>query len=302
LPIADRNLLWAVAFACAASRAFALDAAPPVTSKIIAHPVIWIVHSKNATAYLLGSVHVLPSNVDWHSPKLDTAIASSDVFVFEAPLDDAGQTAGQEFIRAHGVLPPDTALPSLLDTQTLADYRKTLEITHVPPESLDHMRPWFAAIVLEIDLMRTENYSPDSGVDRQIFAVAKGDGKPIRYFETVEQQLSMLLPKSAKLELSEFDTDLKGLQTEQNVLGPLVDAWSHGDAAEVGKLVNIDMESDPAMKKTLLDDRNEAWMAQLKRMLAERHTYFITVGAGHLVGPHGLPSLLRKAGYAVDGP
>jgi hypothetical protein len=172
--------LWAVAFACAASRAFALDAAPPVTSKIIAHPAIWIVHSKNATAYLLGSVHVLPSNVDWHSPKLDTAIASSDVFVFEAPLDDAGQAAGQEFIRAHGVLPPDTALPSLLDTQTLADYRKTLEITHVPPESLDHMRPWFAAIILEIDLMRAENYSPDSGVDRQIFAVAKGDGKPIR--------------------------------------------------------------------------------------------------------------------------
>lgn len=260
MPIADRGLLWAVAFACIASRAFALDTAPPVISKIMAHPAIWVVHGKSATAYLLGSVHVLPSNIDWHSPKLDTAIASSDVFVFEAPLDDAGQAAGQEFIRAHGLLPPDTALPSLLDAQTLADYRKTLDITHVAPELLDQMRPWFAAIVLELDLMRIENYSPDSGVDRQIFAVAKGEGKSVRYFETVEQQLSMLLPKNPKLELSEFDADLKGLQAEANQLGPLVDAWSHGDAAEVGKLINIDMESDPAVKKALLDDRNEAWM------------------------------------------
>jgi uncharacterized protein YbaP (TraB family) len=37
-------------------------------------------------------------------------------------------------------------------------------------------------------------------------------------------------------------------------------------------------------------------------MLKEKHTYFITVGAFHLVGPGGVPNLLRAAGYQVDGP
>jgi uncharacterized protein YbaP (TraB family) len=37
-------------------------------------------------------------------------------------------------------------------------------------------------------------------------------------------------------------------------------------------------------------------------MLAEPHTYFITVGAGHLLGPKGVPALLRAKGYRVEGP
>jgi uncharacterized protein YbaP (TraB family) len=217
-------------------------------------------------------------------------------------MDNSGQTDGQDFIREHGTLPPEVALPSLLDAQALKDYRKILTLTHVPPESLDHTRPWLAAVILEVALARAENYSPDSGVDREIFALAKSEGKSVRFFETVAQQFALLMPDDPHLELAEFDADLKQLQTESNELGPLVDAWSHGDAAEVARLVNIDLESDPAARKSLLDDRNMAWVKQLRRMLAQSHIYFITVGAGHLAGPRGVPALLRKAGYNVEGP
>ena len=37
-------------------------------------------------------------------------------------------------------------------------------------------------------------------------------------------------------------------------------------------------------------------------MLDEPHTFFITVGAAHLVGKTGVPNLLRAAGYKVEGP
>ena len=58
----------------------------------------------------------------------------------------------------------------------------------------------------------------------------------------------------------------------------------------------------PETKKILLENRNKAWIPKLIAMLNERHTYFITVGAAHLVGPMGVPNLLRAAGYKVDGP
>ena len=48
-------------------------------------------------------------------------------------------------------------------------------------------------------------------------------------------------------------------------------------------------------RKLLLDDRNVRWMPQIQAMLKEKHTFFITVGAGHLTGPKGIPALLRKA-------
>jgi uncharacterized protein YbaP (TraB family) len=37
-------------------------------------------------------------------------------------------------------------------------------------------------------------------------------------------------------------------------------------------------------------------------MLKEKHVFFITVGAGHLTGPTGVPALLRKDGFKVEGP
>jgi hypothetical protein len=58
----------------------------------------------------------------------------------------------------------------------------------------------------------------------------------------------------------------------------------------------------PVVRQILLENRNRAWIPEIHDMLNEPHTFFITVGAAHLVGPTGVPNLLRAAGYKVDGP
>ena len=298
------RLISAFAFvACllAPARAMAADA-PVVEANIRAHPALWTVHAPNATAYLLGAIHILPPNVIWQTPKIDAAIDASDTFVFEAPLDDAGKAAIVEFIRAHGMLPEGTALPSLLDEQGRKDYRDALALTKVPAERLDRMRPWLAAIVLETAYMEQQHYTPLSGVDRQILALAQTRKKSLRYFETDEQQLALLAPPDQDLEAKEFDAELRQFQSDASSLGPLVDAWSHGNAPLVGRLMNKELDREPGAKKELIDNRNDAWIVQLETMLQEHHTYFITVGTGHLVGEHGVPSLLRSKGFDVDGP
>lgn len=294
-----------LAFACLLTRPAAAQATAqpqPVVAPIIAHPALWTVHGPAATAYLFGSVHLLPPNVEWRTPRIETAIAASDTFVFEAPIDDTGIDAISDFIRAHGTLPAGTSLSSLLDAQTLADYRKALALTHMSAQSVDNFRPWLAGLILEMAFIRSEHYAPESGIDRQIFAEVKAQAKPVRYFETAKQQMSFLMPGNSKLEVDEFDATLKSFQSDSNVLGPLIDAWSHADETEVAKLMNADLQSIPGARKVLLDDRNQAWANELKDMLAEPHTFFITVGAGHLAGPAGLPALLRQEGYVVDGP
>jgi uncharacterized protein YbaP (TraB family) len=40
-------------------------------------------------------------------------------------------------------------------------------------------------------------------------------------------------------------------------------------------------------------------MAPIEKCLLENSGCFIVVGAAHLVGPHGLPTLLQKKGYVV---
>ena len=273
---------------------------PPVIAKIRANPALWTVRSVNATAYLFGSIHLLPSNIDWHSRAIDDAIDASDVFVFEAPLGQSGQTETEDFVRENGMLPDAESLPSLLDSDARKEYRDAVVQSHVPPENLTHMRPWLAAIVIETALMQAAHYSPDSGVDRQVFALATADHKTIQTFETVNEQLALLMPKDRRLEIEEFNASLKELRRDMGELGPLVDAWCGGRVNEVAKLMNAALAGTPGAMKTLIEDRNVRWAERMVPMLAQHHTYFITVGAGHLAGARGLPALLAAKGYKVQ--
>jgi len=282
-----------------------LFAAPAdvILAKIEAHPALWTVHGPKGTAYLLGSIHIMPPNMDWHTPAVTAALKASDVFVFEIPMDDSTKQAMAAFILQNAYLQKGITLPSLLQGSALKDYNDALARTHVPPALLADKRPWFAALMLDVGYMQQQRLSPESGVDRQVYgeAVAMG-GKSFRAFETPEQQFALLMPEDRKLEVAEFDESLKEILKDQGEVSNMIDAWADGDVKRLGHIMNDDLKADPKMEKALLYDRNANWVKQIAAMLEENHTYFITVGAGHLTGPKGVPALLRAKGYKVEGP
>jgi uncharacterized protein len=272
---------------------------PPVVE---AHPALWTVHSRDATAYLLGSIHLLPPNVHWQTPQIEAAMKSADVFVFEVPIDQAATKQISEYIAKNGMLPQGVTLPSLLSPQQKKDYDTALEVTGVNPATVIDKRPWLASLVFDMASATHANYSLDSGVDHQVQLYADTQRRPIDSFETVADQLALLTPKSRELEIKEFDVDLKEIVSDPDQLTDLVDAWERGDAKGVAELMNSALADDPAAAKTLIDDRNAKWVAELKAMMQRKHIYFITVGAGHLAGIKGVPALMRAAGYNVEGP
>jgi uncharacterized protein YbaP (TraB family) len=286
---------------------FALFCAAPATAetqmaKIAAHPALWTVHSKTATVYLFGSIHLLPANVVWHTPEIDRAMDSATTFMFEAPLDAAGKQLVADFVREHGSLPQGTTLRSLLPPKTLVDYERALAAADLVPEQLDGERPWLAAIVLDVGYLQHLHYVVADGVDQQVFAYATAHNKQVRTFETPAQQLSLFMPKDKSLEVQEFAADLKEFQSEESTIGAMVDAWGAGDAKSVGRLMNKSLDTEPGARKILIDNRNHNWIKILDEVLAKPGVTFVTVGTGHLVGPGGVPALLRKQGYVVDGP
>jgi len=295
-----RLVCWVAlaAFVTAAMPA-AADEARPVIATIKAHPALWTVRSAKATAYLFGSVHLLPPNIDWHSPAVDAALKASDVFVFEAPMGAEVKTRTEAFVRANGMLPPNEALPSLLDARARKDYREAVAAAHADPAALLHLRPWLAAVVMETSALQASHYSRAGGVDLQLWDYANAEHKKIETFETIEEQLALLMPKDQKLETEEFEAQLKEVKTSSGQIGALVDAWCEGRIDEVARLMNKGLSTTPGAMKLLIDDRNARWANRLDGMLAEPHTYFVTVGAGHLGGPYGLPALLKERGYKV---
>ena len=88
-------------------RSFALAAALLLVSgaSALAEPPVWVVHGKNCDVTLFGSVHVLPSGVDWEPAALKAALDRADELWFEVPVDDELQAKAVQEARSHAFLP-----------------------------------------------------------------------------------------------------------------------------------------------------------------------------------------------------
>jgi len=286
------------------SAIFALLALAPASAAplIHAHPALWHVQGPKGEAYLFGSIHLLPKTIDWRTKQVNKAINRADVFVFEVSTDAKAQEEIRELIAEKGRLPPGQSLRSMLPPASQTDFDAALAKAKLSMDSVDHERPWLVSLQLLIAEGTAKHYSSDAGVDNAVMAIAARRHKPSRYFETIGQQMNLLAGGSDKLQLGEFESDLKDFGQSDDDLTPMVDAWSKGDEMKLAGLMNEDLADDPEMKKALLTDRNQNWVGQIEKMLTEKKVFFITVGAGHLAGPEGVPALLRAAGYKVDGP
>lgn len=294
-------------FLWAPSAAFAQQAQPALPPGVVANPSLWHIQGASikgdwGEVYLLGSVHALPPNVHWRSPKIAQALLRSDIYVFEVPQDEAALGQLKALIQEKGFLPPGESLRAQLHAGALPDYDAAVAASGLPPAMLDRERPWLAALQMMFAQIAKLKFAAGNGVDQVLMQDAAKHHKPMRYLETVAEQFAVLAPDDPALELEAFESGLKDLSDVAGGIEPMVKAWSVGDQAKLDELINGDLDEFPEARKQLLDDRNKRWAPQIEAMLKEKHIFFVTVGAGHLTGPMGLPALLRKAGYKVDGP
>lgn len=268
-----------------------------------ATPLLWTVHGPKGTAYLLGSVHALPKNVDWKTPKILAAAKRADSFVFEIPMDKESLGEAAKVIGRKAYLPLTLSLPSYFDSQMRTDYRHAVENTGVNPEAVVYMRPWMAAETFNDAMSGKMPIFAAEGVDNKIYEMAEKRGvKDIRAFETADLQIQALKGAATPAnELSLLRTALHEASTRpMTQFDKLLAGWEMGDAKAIFAFGPGLMTTEERTR--LLDNRNQRWIPQIEAMLRQKKVFFITVGAAHLVGPHGVPNLLRTAGYKVDGP
>jgi uncharacterized protein YbaP (TraB family) len=290
--------LWALVLSFVLLAAFAERSSTPLPTQ--AHPALWTVHGKKSTVILFGSVHLLPPTLNWRDARIDQAIRTADAFVFETALDS---DAAKKYFALNGSLPAGQSLNAMLPSESQNDLAADMALVNLDEQKFDSRRPWVVSVVLETVRATQMGASPTSGVDFTIIAQAEARGKPIRYLETFEQQMALLAPSDPSLELKTFEAFLKDFKSEGQQFPDIVNAWSNGDMEKLARLTTQSMASDPATKARLVDDRNKAWIAPIAHMLdKEEGTFLVTVGALHMVGPEGLPALLRARGYKVDGP
>jgi uncharacterized protein YbaP (TraB family) len=277
------------------------------TTSAWAKPPVWTVHGRGATIVLFGSVHILPQKADWRPDALTQALAEAEELWFEVPIDDAALLDASRQALAQGLLPKERNLADMLSETGKARLRREEQALRLPGPDLERLRPWLAELTIgEADYAR-DGATPDQGVERQLAQAAPQASR--HAFETPAQQIALFAGQSEAAQVSSLEDTLRDLEEDPGQSTRLIDAWLKGDMKALEKEGLDDLRRDsPQMYEALLTRRNAAWLAILSERLgaapANGHPakIVVVVGVGHLVGPGGVPALLRAKGFRVDGP
>lgn len=280
-----------------AGSAVPATAAAPATH--VAHPALWAVSDADTTIYLFGTIHLLPSDYKWRTPKFDQAVAGSQQLVVETIVDENNP---QELMAALASLAFSPGLPPLAERVPPAK-RPALEAamkkSGLPIQAFDKMETWAAAFMLLGNQFRDMGLKNGEGVEAVLRNTFKSEGKSIGELETNKEQLSFFdkLPEQAQRQLLEG-----AIEDNKSMTGDfsqMLAAWGRGDVNGIAKTFNRDLSSSPALKQAVLEQRNANWSHWVEKRMQSPGSVMVAVGAGHLAGSGSLVDLLKREGYNV---
>jgi uncharacterized protein YbaP (TraB family) len=274
--------------------ALLLTAAPVAAS---AAPAIWEVSDADSKVWLFGSVHVLPKDMAWRTPKLDDLIKQSEQIYFEADIGPLGQLA----VAISGIKMGFGDKVDWVATLT-AEQKDKLAAAITPlglsTEQLGALQPWLADAMIQETVIEHLGYSPSSGVDSTLQAELPKERKA--YFETVAGQLALLAADPIDVQVKRLMTTVDTVPTLGKEMTDMTGAWSAGNVDVLAKQIADDPTMDESFTKNLLTNRNANWVTAIEGLLKDNHNDLIVVGAGHLAGDGSVVDLLGKAGFTVQ--
>jgi uncharacterized protein YbaP (TraB family) len=261
--------------------------------------VLWRIERDGRTSWLYGTIHV--GRGDWvrPGPTIQKALAQSDTLALELDLRD--EATARAMAR-----PAD---PELLARMLSGERARRLERQNseacVPPGTLSKLQPILQVTALAGLAGRADGLYPEFGVDETLAVSARNSSKPIVALENAAEQIKVLTGESEAEEAEQVDAALDELESGKlrGQLKELADVWARSDAAKLASYPEwCDCLKTPAeqrLMKRLLDDRNPNLADGIERLHAGGKGVFAAVGALHMIGPQGLPTLMAARGFTV---
>lgn len=264
--------------------------------KRAATPAVWVLRDADTIIYLTGTVHLLPSDVDWRNGPIVQAMTAAQTLATELSpleLDRVAETAPQ-FLYGPTATPHADRFEPNLRNDFLQHSAKQLPRV-ATPERLDD---WALALMLAQSVASKAGFVGDNGMDNGLIETFRKSGKQQTGLETAADQFGQF----DAIPLAEQRVMLNRLMGEiaaghaDDRLRETIDAWARGDADALGAIIARDAAVAPATHRLLLVDRNRRWTAWIARRMDAPGTVLVAVGAGHLVGPGSLREVLTAQG------
>lgn len=265
-------------------------------------------------SYIVGTYHLAPVAFVDSIPGLRDAMAQTEQVCGELDMKQMTDQAEMQKMMQAMMLPEGTTLKTLLSedemTRLNAYMTKLMGVDMTNPMvegQMGKMTP--QALNTQFSLItfmkHTPGFDPANLFDGYFQKVALEQGKSVIGLETMDFQIKVLfkgqtLERQKQLLMCLVDNP----KYHEDAAIRLTKAFEAQDLGKMKELLdekeNNDCDSKPEEKDALINNRNADWLTKMPAIMTDKSTLF-AVGAGHLPGDKGVLTLLRNAGYTVEG-
>jgi uncharacterized protein len=252
--------------------------------------MLWWVRDSGMS--LFGSVHVLDVPPLPLSAAAEAAFGAATRVVFE---HDITQPPDMSF--AH--LKPGESLSSLIPANLYASVKDRCRAWSMNIENVSRLPPWLVALSLSVQTAKLAGMDSENGVDRNLLPLARAQGKTIEFLEDAGAALlnfanAPLAEQERMLSLAAENVPA-GIEFFKNQIG----GWKSRRADLVLACAKERIAQMPTMFGSLIQGRNQLWLPRLLALAKESEHTLVVASALHMVGPTGLPTMLRQNGCDV---
>ena len=281
--------------------------------------LLWKATNGDNTLYLLGTIHLDRDNVYPLHKSLRDAIQASEEVIFELDLNDQ---EGAALLQSMQTYQDGTTLADHISPELYQRVQAAAATIGKDSNALDAYKPWALASLFSTLAMQDDSTSSNAmAIDSYVNAAAVNAGKTIGAVETYAFQGGIFDGLSPEYQESYLDSTLAGfeatlsgstsspeideaLQNQDVLLSAMFAAWKDRDPEAFSKVYDKAsiINSTDELNSKLFTQRDPGMIKAAAGYLETEgsHTYFMAVGAGHMVDPGGIVSGLRELGYTVE--
>jgi uncharacterized protein YbaP (TraB family) len=294
----SRSLFSALLALCVAWASHAADQSAPQKH------FLWKVTGPKGTIYLLGTIHAGTADLYPLAPVIEDSFNHCDSLVEEIDItDQKDQNRAQDYVLRAGAYQNGDDVIDHLSSGTwtaLAAYATTNKFG----SNYTNLKPWVLGLL--IDQLQAKSFGLDGekGLDKHFANESVKLHKPIIALETADFQVKLLSSFPDKLQDQLLFASLVEAEKGAKMLNQILGAWKSGDAIAMDAMLTASVHDYPFVKpavEKVLYERNDAMARKIAELLDGPKTYFVAVGAAHLVGDRGILEQLRRSKiYTVE--
>lgn len=278
---------------------------PAPQAEPAATPTLWSArppHAAEPLFYLLGSVHVGDPRMRELGGEVERAWRRAEELVVEADISRVDLDEVHLMMQRYGGIPAPERLQDRLAPETWELLQVYLSQHGLPADAFDSIAPWLVATSIAVLQFRELGFHEELGVDRMFSERAAAERVPIVELETAEEQFALFANLPGELQdLMLRDTLLRARESPDEA-SLLMEAWARGDDVALEQIALEPLARSPEFApfyERVLFERNERMAARLAQLALDGRVRLVVVGAGHMLGARGIPSLLGDRGFEI---